>query len=320
MPLEKIAYFVSLVFIPYVVGAAEAPVANRWDAKARQAGITPLQRRAYQQLAKLHDFKAQQLTNWGHLYYVHPRPNPMTILRDMGMDVLPALAEALDDDTPTKTVIVDTSGGSPRGHEPYVVKVNELVARLVRDITEYQFTVGDIELRQIEAHRDLIPEFRKRILEWYKKNKDKTLEERKIENLNGDLQVRVMAESWLGQSRSVKAFPYLVTRIGAILGGREDSGTQSELAEVALALGRIGDPKGLPAVQKACDHLSDVLPRSPASGAIQELFTAYQGLALLGHKKEALVELKRIYKEYGAKMEAHRRTEFEVRLAEAAKW
>jgi hypothetical protein len=73
-------------------------------------------------------------------------------------------------------------------------------------------------------------------------------------------------------------------------------------------------------VRKACDHLSQTLPTGPWSGAIEDLFTAYHGLALLGHKKEALAELKQIYEKQGAKMEPARRAEYKAQLAAAATW
>ena len=80
--------------------------------------------------------------------------------------------------------------------------------------------------------------------------------------------------------------PFLVRRVEMVLRGKENpQSTENEIAAISYALGQIGDPKGLPAVKKACDHLSYWLPRSPGSGAVHDLFTAYHGLALLGHKK-----------------------------------
>ena len=62
------------------------------------------------------------------------------------------------------------------------------------------------------------------------------------------------------------------------------------------------------------------LPRAPWSGATRDLFRAYEGLALLGHKKEALAELERIYEKEKARMEPLRKKEFEQQLAAAEKW
>jgi hypothetical protein len=323
--IKQMACFVSLLCLPCLVGAAEVPKANRWEAKSHNENLTALERQAYEQLAELQGFEGRQMDNWGNVDYpVMPSEgNPMKALHNMGISVLPTLAEALDDGTPTKTV---TRVGRPseRRGSPHLWKVNELVALLIRDITNHEFVLGEwrseVNLRDIESHRDLISQFQKEILRWYKENKDRTQEERMIANLDSSPHNRLDAERWLGTKKSIKAVPFLVNRIDGILDERESSLTETELAEVSLALGRIGDPKGLPAVKKACDHLSIRLPRSPGSAAVRDLFSAYHGLALLGQKKEALAESNRIYKEASPRMEPLRKKEFEERLAEAAKW
>lgn len=245
----------------------------------------------------------------------------------MGVDVLPILAEALDDEAPTRTVTqLDTNAAHTRGWIPpvYVWKVNELVARLVRDIHQRKFVLGEwgdgVSLGQIGSHRNRIPEFQKQILQWYKENKDKTPEDRKIADLQSNLRNRLDAATWLGKKKSLKAVPALVKRVNTTLSERQSSSTAAELAEISLSIGRIGDAKGYAAVRKVCDSLSSWLPRFPASGAIQELFEAYEGLAPLEHKKEALAELKQIYEKQGAKMEPARRAEYQAQLTAAAAW
>ena len=52
----------------------------------------------------------------------------------------------------------------------------------------------------------------------------------------------------------------------------------------------------------------------------EDLFRAYQGLALLGEKDEAVKELKRLFAAYGTEMEASTRKDYEKRLAEAKDW
>jgi hypothetical protein len=325
MSVQKTVFLISLLCVPCVVGVAESHPTNRWEAKAHKEDITDIQRKTYQQLARLHDFEGFQLDNWGTMdYLMVRRPNPMINLREMGIRVLPMLVEALDDSTPSKTV-TRSGSSTTTPHRTHVWKVNELVARLIRDLTNHEFVLGDwqsgVSLYDVESHRDRIPEFQKEVLRWYKENKDKTPEDRKIAALDDNLHNRLDAARWLGKKKSIKAVPFLAKRVDAILRGKEESSsTQTELAEISLALGRIGDPKGLPVVQKACDHLSDVLPRSPGSSAVQELFTAFEGLALLGHKKDALAELNHIYSEFRPRMEILRKKEFEERLSEAEKW
>jgi hypothetical protein len=124
----------------------------------------------------------------------------------------------------------------------------------------------------------------------------------------------------LGRKKVAAAVPFLVAAVDRVFRERDSSLTREELAEVSLALGRIGDRKGYAAVRKACDSLLQSQPRSPGSSAIQDLFKAYEGLALLGHKREALAELKRIYEQQGAKMEPLRRKEYQAQLSAAATW
>jgi hypothetical protein len=324
MSLSKLSCCVLLFCIPHVVGSTETSTVNRWDLKARQKGITPIQRQAYEQLAKLHDYRGEQLTQWDSVFYLHPRPNPMTNLRDMDVRAIPILAEALDDSTPTQTVNRLNANISPWKGEVHIWKVNELVALLIRDIASHEFVLGEwgdgIHLRDINSHRDRIPEFRKRILEWYARNKDKTLEDRRIADLQSNLRNRLDATRWLGEKKSVKAIPHLARRIETTQGERQTSSTDAELAEISLALGRIGNTKSYPAVKKACEQLSVSSPNSPGSNAIRNLFRAYEGMAMLGHKKEALAELKRIYEKHGVKMEPATKAEYEKQLSAAATW
>jgi hypothetical protein len=317
MSPQTMPCFLLLLCIPHVVSSAETPTVNRWDIKARQKGITPLHRHAYEQLAKLRHYKGTQASTWDIIDYRSAKPNPMTNLQDMGIPVLPVLVEALDDNTPTKTVATSW-------RQVHVWKVNELVALLIRDITRHEFVLGEwgdgAGLSRVDSHRDRIPEFQKQILQWYQKNKDKTLEDRKIADLESNLRNRLDAARWLGEKKSVKAVPHLVKRIETCLGERQNSSTETELADICLALGRIGNPKGYPAVKKACEQLSVSSPNSPGSNAIRNLFRAYEGMAMLGHKKEALAELKRIYEKHGAKMEPATKAEYKKQLSAAATW
>ena len=248
----------------------------------------------------------------------------MIALRTLGIDVLPILAEALDDNTPTNTVVAIDFRRLPSGvpHRYRVWKVSELAARLVPQIANREFVLGEwgqgVPLDQIGSQPERIPEFRKQILEWYKENKDRTPEERRIADLQSNLRNRLDATEWLGQRGCTKAIPPLIERIETILGDGEDSSsTRLELAACSLALGRIGDAKALPAVRNACKHLSY---RLPDSGKLHDLFAAYRGLAMLGQKKEALAELNRIYKEFGPKMEAYTKRDYEAELSNAAGW
>ncbi len=318
------SWLIALVIAVPPALAGDGPAVNRWDVTLHKKGVSREQRQAYEQLAKLHDFRGEQPDWADSVCYLYPKPNPMAALRDMGIRVVPVLAGALDDNTASKTVNRLRTNVDPWKGETHTWKVNELVGLLIRDITSHEFVLGEwgsgVHLRDIESHRGQIPEFTKQILEWYKRNKDRTPEERRIADLHSNLRNRLDAAAWLGKKKSTEAVVPLANRIETILAFGQDSSAEAELAEDTLALGRIGDPKGYAALRKACDSLSQSQPRSPGSSAIQDLFKAYEGLALLGHKKEALAELKRIYEQQGAKMEPLRRKEYQAQLSAAATW
>jgi hypothetical protein len=73
-------------------------------------------------------------------------------------------------------------------------------------------------------------------------------------------------------------------------------------------------------VKAACDHISSTFPEWHDSHVVQNLFTAYRAMALLGHKKEALAELKRINEEFGSTLKSYEKDEYEKQLSESAKW
>jgi hypothetical protein len=319
------------VLLVYAAVAADRSPGERWETKARQAGITDIQRQAYKQLARVHECDFSRSGNVEgidlSLFETAESPNPMIALRALGLDVLPILAEALDDDTPTKTVVdIDFRRGASRvSHRFRVWKVNELVARLVPQIAHHEFVLGEwgpgVSLELVGSQSERIPEFRKQIIAWYEENRKRTAEERRIADLDSSLRNRLDAASWLGRQKSTKAVPSLSKRIEAILGSKDvSSSTERELAACSLALGLIGDAKAVPVVTKACDHLAYWSPRWAGSNALQNLFDAYHGLAMLDQKKEALAELKRVYREHGPTMEPHTRKDYETKLSEAAKW
>ncbi len=160
-PIRKMSWFLLAVCITSAACEAKPPPANRWEVKSRKQGITPLQRRAYQQLAELRYFMGMQPCEWDIVRYQFIAPNAMTKLRDMGIDVLPILAEALDDSTPSETVNRIKPKVDPWTGKVHVWKVNELVALLIRDITNHTFVLGEwgdgAYLLDIEAHRDPHP-------------------------------------------------------------------------------------------------------------------------------------------------------------------
>jgi hypothetical protein len=325
----KKTIFLFTIVISSPILAEEKQIPNRWETKSQQEGITHLQRKAYEQIAQLHDFKGKQSNNFGTLDFFTREPNPMIILDEMGIPAIPFLVEALDDQTLTKTVTTRVNPINDVGRIRHEWKVNELVALLIRTISHREFVLGEwgrgANLARIDEYPDQIPEFQKLILEWYEKNKNATLEGQKIKDLESNLRNRLDAARWLGDKKTAKAVPFLEKSIDAVLArDKVSSETEWELAAYSLALGQIGDMKAFPAVKKACDRLSELCPRSVGSNAFSDLFAAYHGMALLGHKKEALEELNRIYKNLPTtslpEMDVQKKKEYEGMLEKAEKW
>ena len=68
-------------------------LATRYLRKASQQGVSPFQKAAYEQLAKLHeskDFAGGELEG-----ITRNADDPMAVLHKMGQDVLPVLVDAL---------------------------------------------------------------------------------------------------------------------------------------------------------------------------------------------------------------------------------
>jgi len=317
-------WFSSFCFLASLSGAeAKFNSSEHWIKRSQQQNLERFQVKAYAQLASIHKCHFKQWDYRGSIYILSfdkKSKQPMDILHAMGLKVLPILAEALSDESPSQTVT------NVRRSRKRVWKVNELVARLIRRLADREFVIGEwgeeVSLSSIGQHPELAPAFQKLVRDWYTKNKGRSVEERKISDLQSNLCNRLDAMMWLGKHKSTKAVPSIVARIEKILGDKTvSSSTHSELAEASLSLGRIGAPSALSAVRKACEHLSYWQGRS-STGSHQEvtLFTAYHGMALLGKKQQALAELRRLLREYGKKMEDHSRKEYEKLLDNAKGW
>lgn len=255
----------------------------------------------------------------------------MVALRDLGMDVLPLLVEALDDTTPTRTY-------TQRHGQVRDWRVNDLVALLIRRIADREFFIGEGghpgELRgliEIAEHPELIPDFQKVIQDWYAGNHGRSVEETKLADLEGNILHRLDAMNWLGRERIKEAVPIISGRIEEILGaGHVSYLEERELAEAAYSLGLIGDRLALPAVKRTCEHFSESVRRAylpdeqgrSASGVVRwrTLFQACQGMALLGEKDRAVAGLERMLLEHGGNMKEHDRAEFTRLLEDAEKW
>lgn len=277
---------------------------TRWLEKAQQPNLPAFNQKAYEQLALLRSCRVGRWSNPGGIETldIHAGSDtPAKTLYQMGLDVLPILVEALDDTTPTG--VVEPSRSMNGIDKTY--RVNELVASLIMIITQQNFVVGsgsDLRaLRELGEHPELVPQFQKMVLNWYRKNRDATPADRQIAAVNdGFVSNRLMAVRRLGQQKNRNAVPAITQTINRTLAIKERSSlVDAEIAQCALALGQIGDKSSLPIVRRVCRRLSENFTQFgvSTSGTLDHLFEANQGRALLGEKQQALQELSKLYKE-----------------------
>ncbi len=303
---------------------------TRWRQKAEQSDASPFHKKAYQQIALLAVAAPPYQSEYGGVNVKELRAGsekPASVLAEMGLPVLPILADALSDTTQTKIV---TFGKSLRQNDKGKTwRVNELVALVLVGIVQHDFVVYDgknpLTLRRDVAERpELVPAFQKAVLAWYEQNKNRTLTERKIADVSdGWFRNRLDAVEWLGAHKERKAVPALVCYANTIFASKEKNSLQdAELAETTLALGQIGDKATLPVAQKACRYLAAGLKRYGVTGSMDllTLFQASQGRALLGDAQNARRDLKTLYAQCAANMDSSSRTEFQERLKKAANW
>lgn len=324
-------------------GTPEQPVKtppDRWEKLLQDKKLTAKQRAAYEQIAKLRTVKAPE-TGFGSVQipsFIKDSTLPTDVLYAMGLDALPMLAEALDDETPTATVIVLREGALK--HEK-VWKVNELVALLVVRIADRDFvtdreqepkfpsalrSLNLLGIRDLNAQPGTAADFKKAVIDWHAANRDKTPAERKIADVTDVwFRNRFDAVIWLGQTKAKEGRKPIAGRVDAFYADPKrsvDSTTRSEMSYCALALGQIGDKAGLPQVRTVCEDLSYWVETYGVgdSGMIEDLFRAYQGLALLGEKEAAVKELERLVAAFGEKFEAGTKKEYGEKLKAAKGW
>jgi hypothetical protein len=318
--------FLALLPLSGFSGGADEPNAARVQG-AQQAELPSVRKRASQQLAK---FRVARCTMWMNpggfdiLTIKAGSETPAKTLYNMGLDVLPALVDALDDNTPTAVVEPSRTMGEAR-----TWRVNELVARLIVRIAQHRFVIGEFPNESllswhIGKHPNLVPQFKRLVLAWYEENRDRTLEERKIADVSDPwFRNRLDAVEWLGEHKVFKARLAIVQYIDSIFASKErNSLRDAEMAESALALGQIGDKRSLPEVQRVCEYLARRLKEHGVTGSmdVSTLFQAYQGRALLGEKFESLQELHALYDQCAKRMEALDRNEYQERMKKAEKW
>jgi hypothetical protein len=238
----------------------------------------------------------------------------------MGFDVLPVLVDALDDATSSRMPIYDYgkrpivgSGSLEMAIDEMTRnatqigewKVNQLVGTLIYTLADREFVVvrgkKEYRIQAIGEKPELVPQFQKLILQWYAENAKKSPLERKIADLQSSVPYnRYLAIWWIGNHNEKRGRDAVAARMEAILADKASiPPSTGELVQGALTLGQLGEVASVDVVRRICNELSDRV--DTPGGDVHRLFTAYQGLALLGKKDEALMELQHIPKRYAAK-------------------
>ncbi|KXZ25330.1 hypothetical protein AYB33_09480 [Leptospira santarosai] len=256
---------------------------------------------------------------------------PILKLQEMGMVIIPFLLPYLSDTSETRVRRVHYR--HPNYYTGGVVIVNRYIGYIINRIADHKFyllgkTDDDIILLTEElVDMDTIRAFQTLIANWYQKNKDKSLEERKLDDLQDVFHTnRFAAYHWLGESKLEKYRLPLENKIKELFKGDSDTLKDSEMVSCATALGKIGNPKSAKILRKVANHLSydysggeRVLWKYHTPN-IYELFEVHEVLAKLGHKKEALVRLNELKKDYLETMDGDTQKKFLENLKKAEKW
>jgi hypothetical protein len=333
--------FVGLLVLSATIrtARAEEDAGDRYRKLADRPGISPLEKNVYEKLTGLHTVRL--------FFSLAPSPyqialgdwagpgkssetNAFWLLCNIGLDALPALVDALDDETLTKTITIDLHTIKRDKQCERVWKVNELVALLICRISNRIFAVrhgkhmGDF-ICDIGKHVDRAPEFKKQVLDWYNENHNKTLSQRKIDDIESDVSFnRYAAVQWVGQHKEKDGQAAILRYVDELFDDERanrygPTPIDNHLSVCAFALGQLGDRSTLEVVRRICKlTASRDAPYYQHYPAQQSLSTAYHGLALLGEKEEALRDLKTFLEEHPLPM--HAADEFAKLLEEAKGW
>ncbi|AVQ10370.1 Uncharacterized protein XB16_0009 [Leptospira santarosai] len=252
---------------------------------------------------------------------------PILKLKEMGMVIIPFLLPYLSDTSEARAERV-TLLGLRRDHQSSfhreVALVNEYIGYIINQIADHTFYLpgktdedNNIYLENGKVDIETIRAFQTLIANWYQKNKDKSLGERKLDDLQDGLHTnRFAAYQWLGKSRSEKYRLPLENKIKELFKGNSDTFKDSEMVECATALGKIGNPKSAKILRKVANHISydysggERVRWKYHTPNIYNVFSAY----------EALVRLNELKKDYLETMDGDTQKEFLENLRKAKKW
>ncbi|HWP69406.1 MAG TPA: hypothetical protein VN437_08890 [Rectinemataceae bacterium] len=338
-----------LVGVLASVTSAEEKRANpgqRYLDAASQKDISPFRRNAYLEIARLHKVEAC-LIAYGKMSAppVH-YDDPMIHLRDMGINAIPALVEALDDVTPAKMFHYDGHTMQLTPIRPYTV--NELASVAICAAADREFVLDEgksrYRIQQVYSVPEMIPQFRKLVLDWYAANRTKTLVQRMIEDVEDTyVENRGHAIRWIGWHKETAGREAVIKHVNRILDrapaetaqalalGEEHPsngpfgylGAAGELAAAAVALGQIRGADSEATVRRICKEFSRCVEQYHFEGydfRIDDLFEGYRGLIAIGKRDEAINELERLFKKFSSAMSLNDRDSYQRKLAIARKW
>ena len=298
-----LAYLVTVLAFPVFLARADGDV----DTKVREYVL---------QIKTMHGF-----SECGFFELPEMTAPSVTGLLNLGMDVLPKLTPYLRDTTFTDAYRIHGSGNKRR------VRVNEYIIFAINHVSDHYFFGPDQPLTE---EKDVL-ELQHRIDVWWGKNKGKSLLDRKLEDVHDSHHYnRFAAYAWLAQAKSEQGRMVLEQRIDELLKDGVDTLKQSEMATCAENLVKIANPKSIASVRRVCDHLSYWVYMSyrpieegragTGSQQISTLFSAYQALAKLGCKQEAISHLDELKRKFLKEMESRTQQEFLDYLEDAKKW
>lgn len=226
-------------------------------------------------------------TSWGIEFL--PKENPIRVLVDKKMEVIPFLIPYIGDNSLTQGYRRHGSGWQQQA------TVSEYICFIIGKITEHTFD-GKYTDKKLD-----VEDYQNQILEWWKKNHQKSLLERKLEEVNDPIHTnRFSAYEYLGKTKQGQEL--LEKRIQTLLTGEFNSLKQSEMVSCAEALVKIGNAESANFIRMVCEHLSYWFYmgrrncevegcNGRGSNDMSELFRVYKTLADFGFKEEAVSKL-----------------------------
>jgi hypothetical protein len=296
---------------------------------------TDLKTRVAQQVERIKLISGHSEFGYGELPEPFPPDDsaPVPQLIKYGMDAVPDLVPYLADKSFTQAYRFHSNGSTQRA------RVNEYIVLVINRITEHNFYLPPEQsaaARSVGAFVDPalpkdIEELQGQVNAWWRKNRTRTLLDRKIDDVNDPIHDnRFAAYEWLGRTKAEAGRLPLERRIDSLLKGEVNTLKQSEMAACAEGLAKIGSVQSADIVRKVCDHLSYWLGMSfrpigegrTGIGSMQlsDLFRAHHALSSLGFKEEALSRLQELGLKYYGEMDQSTQQAFLRNLENAGNW